>query len=341
MKRLSSMRVTGCFIALACSFSGFSNGADSQKADPVEFPSASALWINSPPLTKEMIKDKCVALWFFEEQCPSCREKWLDTLDVAASFEGKPVVFVAVNSGTDRATVEQYAKGVGISWPVLVDPKREFESQWKELWGGEEISLAHVCEIAVITRDGRRVRGRWDDEVGTVRRALAGREVPKEVPGAFVPTWKQIQARQYAAALPMLKKGLASPNADVKAAAQYAEDIVESNMSYTVTYAKKENKAGRPWEAYKSLQKMTRAYEGYKLPEAAKSLMTELAKEEQVRKQMAAQKALDTIKKTLPTIKTATQKKRTAERLKEIVSSQSGTEAAQEAEKILAGIGAP
>lgn len=85
------------------------------------FPSDPVHWINSGPLTASGLKGKGVVLWSFEEECPRCRERWPGLIESAKKFEGQPVVFIAVNSGSGRSTVEDYARQVKCPWPVLVD----------------------------------------------------------------------------------------------------------------------------------------------------------------------------------------------------------------------------
>src|SRR5262245_42262676 len=201
-----------------------------EEANPIVLPSAAEAWLNSTPLTKESLQGKCVAFWFYEEQCPKCRAKWPEMLQLAKSFEGKPVLFVAVNSGNAAAAVGQYMKAVGVTWPTIVDSNRQFEAQWRSLWGGSEISLSNVHQIAFLTRDGRALEGQREDIPGSVKRALEGRAVPKAVPGPFVATWQQIHAGNYVEALPALKKGLGSRDTELKAVAQYAQDIVEARI---------------------------------------------------------------------------------------------------------------
>src|SRR5688572_24513077 len=95
------------------------------------------------------------------------------------------VVFVAVISGTDRTAVEQYTQAVGVTWPVIIDRDPKFEAQWRDLWGGSEISLSNIHQIAFLGKDGRPLKGQWEDIAGSAKRALEGRSVPKQVPGTL------------------------------------------------------------------------------------------------------------------------------------------------------------
>ena len=103
----SSILLGLILVVLASASLGLTPAAAQQSAGDESseqlLPANPAMWLNSPPLTAETLKGKGVVLWFYEEQCPSCRKKWPDMYAVAKKFEGEPVVFIAVNSG-NRAT---------------------------------------------------------------------------------------------------------------------------------------------------------------------------------------------------------------------------------------------
>jgi hypothetical protein len=130
-------------------------------------------------LTAERSRAK-VVLWFWE-QCPSWK-KWPDMYAVAKKFEGEPVVFIAVNSGNSRDEVAQYAKGVDLPWPVIVDPTREFE----KLWLDNEISLQNIHQLGIILPSGQKTMGNWSEFENSVQKAAEvrpGRSIrPPRVP---------------------------------------------------------------------------------------------------------------------------------------------------------------
>src|SRR5688572_16136054 len=98
-----------------------------ERADGLSLPADPRLWINSGPISFDALKGKAAVLWFYEEQCPKCREKWPELLALSKKLEGQPIIFIAVNSGNSRGEVEQYVRSNKITWPVIVDPTREFE----------------------------------------------------------------------------------------------------------------------------------------------------------------------------------------------------------------------
>jgi len=105
-------------LALAAAFvaSGAFPRTQATAADTTELlPRDPTAWLNSPPLSVDALKGKGVVLWFFEEQCPRCRAKWPGMYELAKRFEGQPVVFIAVNSGTSPIEVAQYAREVRLT----------------------------------------------------------------------------------------------------------------------------------------------------------------------------------------------------------------------------------
>lgn len=305
-----------------------------QESDEQLLPGNPAMWLNSPPLTMETLKGKGVVLWFYEEQCPSCRKKWPEMYEVAKKFEGEPVVFIAVNSGNPRDEVQQYAKGVDLPWPVIVDPTREYE----KLWLDGEISLQNIHQLGIITPSGRKTMGDWSDFEGSVKKAAEGatwKIDPKTIPAAFQPTWRLVEMGKYAAAAPLLKKGLVTSNAEVKDAAQRVKAFVDQELQTAAEAAAKTRQEGDAWQAYQQYAAIATNFAGYDLPPEITTAGKELAAEESVKGQLAAAKLLDGIRKTIPGVRTEAAKKRVITRLEQLIKTHPDTEAAAEAQKIL------
>src|SRR5688572_22998840 len=297
-------------------------------------PAEAGAWINAPPLTPEMLEGKGVVLWFFEEQCPSCRGKWPGMYELAKKYESEPVVFIAVNSGNPRGAVEQYARGVNLKWPVIVDPSREFEQQFL----GQEISLQNIYQAHIILPDGKKQQGNWSDLDETVKRALEGAKWkidPATIPAAFQPTWRLVELGQYSAAAPMLKKGLVTTNSEVKAAAQRVNAFVQEQITAAVEKASEQKKAGDSWKAYQAYKAVATGFAGHDLPAEVTLSGRELASSETVKNEMEAAKMLEAIKRSFPAATNDTAKKRILTRLEALVKKHAGTEAAAEAQQFL------
>ena len=297
-------------------------------------PSDPAAWINAPPLTPEMLKGKGVVLWFFEEECPKCRGKWPGMYELAKKYEAEPVIFIAVNSGNPREDVEQYARGVNLKWPVIVDSSRQMEKRWLR----SEISLQNIHQVGLLLPNGKKTMGDWDDLEGSVQTALKGaawKIDPKTVPAIFQPTWRLVELGKYAVAAPLVKKGLVTSNSEVKEAAGRIHAVIQAEIKAAAEKAAKARQAGDAWSAYKQYTALGAMFAGYDLPSDAVGASKELSTDEQVKRQLEAAKLLDSIKKTFPSARTDAARKRIVSRLEGLVKQHPQTDAAQEAQSLL------
>jgi thiol-disulfide isomerase/thioredoxin len=300
-------------------------------------PSDPAAWVNSPPLSAESLKGKAVVLWFYEEQCPKCRGKWPGMYELAKKYADRPVLFVAVNSGTPRPAVEQYAKGVDLKWPIIVDSSRQFEKRWMD----NEISLQNIHQVGLILPSGRKELGRWDDLEASVQKALEGaawKVDPATIPQALMPTWRLVELGKYSAAAPLLKKGLVTSNAEVKEAAARIHAIVQEELKTAAEEAATTRQAGDPWRAYRQYETIATTFAGYDLPPDVATAQKELTNDPKVKQQLEAAKVLEVIQKSFPTARTPAARKRVITRLEQFVKQFADTEAAEQAQQILSQV---
>ena len=149
---------------------------DADEKPRVEFPTT---WANGGPITTEALRGKAAFLYFFEESCPRCRDRWPMLFETAAKYADQPIVFIAISSGTTRPEVEQYARSVNLTWPVIVDTDRSFERQADM----GEISLQNVMQAGYLTPEGELRHGDWSKIDETIRRALEGRAMERRSGG--------------------------------------------------------------------------------------------------------------------------------------------------------------
>ena len=330
MNQIPSLRALA--VLAAVTFANLSVAWGQETADLL--PSDPAAWINSPPLSAEALKGKGVVLWFYEEQCPTCRGKWPGMYELANKYANEPVLFIAVNSGNLRPAVEQYAKAVKLEWPVIADPTRQMEKSWI----GNEISLQNIHQVGLILPTGKKERGRWDDLEASVQKALTGASWkidPKSVPEVFQPTWRLVELGKYTAAAALLKKGLATSNPEVKEAATRVYAIVQAEMKAVADQAAKLKMEGEPWRAYRQYEAFTAAFTGYDVPPEIAAAAKELADNPKVKQELEAAKALEAIKKTFPQARTEAARKRVVSRLEQFVRQHEKTDAADEARQLL------
>ncbi len=261
-------------------------------------PSNPAAWLNSPPLTNDMLAGKAALLWFYEEGCPRCREKWPEMIAAAKKFDGKPVVFIAVNSGNSRVDVQQYAREVQLSWPVVVDGDRSLEKSA----GVGEISLQNIYQAKMLLPDGRLDDADWSDIEGSVTGALAEakwRVEPSEVAEPLKGAWLQVEFGNFGAAAPLLKKHLNSPKADVKTSAQKLNAAVLKELAVGAEAARQAREAEELWKSYKAYALLAARFRGFDLPADVLTALKELGAEETVRAELAASKQWETVQRAL------------------------------------------
>ena len=302
----------------------------------IQLPTSPAQWVNSGPISVEALAGKAAVLLFYEESCPSCREIWPSHLEKAKRFEGQPVIFIAVNSGNSRADVEQYARGVGCTWPVIVDESRELEKRANI----GEISLQNVLQACYINSEGQFKYGRWNDLEGTAANALQGAKWkvdPASVPATLYTAWMAVEFGNPGPAGAAIKKALASPKTDIKEAATKLNDVVQADIQKLVQQAKEAEGSGNKWQSYKNYQTLITQYGGYDLPSDIKTKLKELSSDDGVKKQLLAQKSLESIVRLLHS-PSATTRKSGVSRLKKLVEEFGGTDAAQDGQQLLTSL---
>jgi thiol-disulfide isomerase/thioredoxin len=310
--------------------------AVAQPSDPL-LPADPGSWINSPPLTEHTLEGKAAVLWFFEETCPRCRERWPDLLALAAKYREKPIVFIGVNSGNPWTTVAAYAKENRIDWPIIVDPSRQFEQQA----GVGEISLQNIYQACVLTPDGRLQRANSADLAGAADRALAGAKwnvEPEGIPDSLRAVWLAVEFNDFAPSANAIKRAAASRNPEEKAAGEKLLAFIEKTMNEEVAVVKQLDNSGQAWPAYKAYQAFSERFRGYFPPEGAAARIRELAGEEAVKNELTAAKSLETAHKLAANPRTRAS---AVSRLKSLVEQHGDTEAGREAQQILAQLNLP
>lgn len=138
-------------------------------ASPIwPLPTDKSAWIGSLPFTQKALNGKAMVLWFFEEGCPRCKAKWRELNSLPLAFRGKPVVFVAVNSGNSPELVADYVKQNKVNLAVIADTDRQLE----KLADFGEISLNNIYQVAIMTPDGQLHPADANDLKGTAEAAM-------------------------------------------------------------------------------------------------------------------------------------------------------------------------
>ena len=304
--------------------------AEAASTAPLRSP---AVWVNGGPYNLNALKGKVVVMWFFEEQCPVARAKWPSLHTLAKSYAEKPVVFMGVNSGNPRGTVNAYSRQNGLSWPIAVDADRGFE----QACGLKPITLQNIYQLCVIGPDGTLKRARWDNPASAIDPLLARAAWtidPKEVPESLRSAWRKIELGDYASATTELKKSAASEAPEVRAGAQKLSQAIDKKIVEELAAAEALQKEGNLLDAYLQYECMVRQFKGHPQALEADNRRKTLATSPQLKKELSGQSALTKARKLLISDKPAV-RDRAAESLKKVIADYSGTQAAKDAQAIL------
>jgi thiol-disulfide isomerase/thioredoxin len=296
-------------------------------------PADPGAWVNSSPITSQMLAGKAALLYFYEEGCPRCRERWPTLMEAAKQFEGKPIVFIAVNSGNPRTAVEQYARQVNLSWPVIVDGDRKLEAAAQV----GQISLQNIYQVALIMPDGKITQGRWDDIPGSANRALQGaawRIDPTGIDPSLKPAWQAMEIGNFAAAGAILKKARSSAKPEIKESVAKLDAAAAKEMEALAAKGKAAVDSGDKWGAFKAYSQLTETYAGFTLPAGAEEAKKSLASDPAVKAALTAATQLASAKKQLAT-GSSLARKRVLAVLEKIIKDAPESEAGQEAKTML------
>ena len=309
--------------------------AQEKKTDSlgVKLPTDPQQWLNYPPISLDRLDGKGIVLYFFEEQCPKCAEKWPDHLEVSDRNQLSPVVFIAVNSGNTPGQVAQYVAKHNITWPVIVDTDRTFERQLL----ANPISLQNVTALYIRTPDGKwQTRDSSRLSQAATAASKEGRWLvnPNSIPLELRPAWGLVELGNFAGALPLITRAERRGSDQVKQAATLLRDAVATSLDKEQLAIRDLMTAGDDWQAYKALSSLTQAYDGYEIDEELVAKLKELADSEKVKNEQAAAKKLAAAYR-VGAPNTAGAVKRATKMLERIVDDYPGTEAADEASDLL------
>lgn len=299
-----------------------------------EFPPSPDRWVNSPPLTVESLAGKGVVMLFFEEECAACAARWSDLLKLSAQYTDRPVLFLAVNSGPQASRIGAYARKHRITWPVIADVDRSFETQMSVA----QVSMSNVVHALYVTADGVAHPGKWSDLAGTAQAALEGAawKVDPPAPRELADAWRAIELGAYAdAAKAVTRYAGGEKNGPLKSFADKLLAAVNEAIDADYSQAGDAYKEGEHWRAYKLLTALAERYDGYEIPPTVEPAIKELKRRDSVAGEIKAKAALD------KAIRTASRGSDAAVRrgvgmLERLIASSPQTEAAEEAKKILA-----
>lgn len=249
-------------------------------------------------------------------------------------YEGKPVVFIAVNSGNSKSAVEGYAKGTGFEWPILVDESRATERAY-----GIAISLSNIYQWFVVDPGGAL------HQVGSSAdgaRLLVDRYLPSaklffdgiDVPEKLKPHAQAIEMGTFepaVAVIAALARRKSSSEAGSAAVEMYKRlsAVAEEGLKRAAEH----EEAGRLFAAYTEYDRVARWFRKTDHEKTAAKKLSTLKRDKSVKEELAAQKMLEKARSLLVSKRTSDQKSARAY-LQAIAKKYPETEAGKEAARL-------
>ncbi|MCZ7645025.1 MAG: thioredoxin family protein [Planctomycetota bacterium] len=263
-----------------------------------EMPEFSGEWAQDGPYTRDSLQGKVTVLYFYEEGCPRCRGRWPDLEQVRLQFEKDPVLFVAVNSGNDKRTVESYAKSVNSHWAFFVDQDRSFEKQALR----SEISLQNIYQAMILDPSGNLGMANPSNLADGIKARLNGakwRIDPAEVPEPLTKAWRAFEFGRMAEAAPAIRQAQASSDAKTKAVAQKMADEIKALIAKRIEDAKTKVAAGDTWAGYKLYDGAASAFKDFPEARPAAAEAGKLRNDAKVKKELQARFMLEKAREML------------------------------------------
>jgi peroxiredoxin len=298
-------------------------GSNSQK-----LPAHPNFWINSPPITNDMLRGKAAVLFFFEESGTGV--DWPKLLLQATKFEGTPVMFIGVNSGTPRLQLEAYLRKNKVNWPVICDADRSFERQFDIM-----ISPENTRQARLLMPDGSFKNGDFNNLEGSAvdaSRDAKWKVEPVNLPPVLQSAWLAIEFGKYPDAAQTLKKNQFGKG-DIKEWAAKLNQVVMDDLNRQLEDAKKSLDEDKKWDAYKRYSAISIKFKGFTVPSEVASNIKELASDDAIKGEQAALKQLDLAIQAASRSPSA--RKGALKQLQKLIDDHPGTEAAGEAQKLI------
>jgi peroxiredoxin len=300
----------------------------------LELPQAGGAWINSEPISVAGMRGKSIVLYFFEEGCPRCRDKWPSVLAASQQMQGKPVMLVAVNSGNPPATVARYVRENNLTIPVIVDTTRTLE----QAASVGTISLQNIYQAATIGPQGTVRPANAQDLLSSLQEAAlesSWNVDPASMPAALMPLWKQIEFGNFTGTGKLVARRLQDRKPEIKQAAETLNAYAKQQIQDRVEQASEATANDNRWLAYQIKQRLNTEFDGYELPETLANELAELEKDETIRNEIEAMKLWNLVVKAMSAGNTSTSRINTM--CNRITAQYPGTQAARQAMQVTNG----
>jgi len=335
LRKMLCACMLGGLIQLSVAFAFAQN--EVAKPAPV-FPTDSNLWLNTSPLTWEQLRGKGVVLYYFSCD-PDGAELLPKAMDAARKHVADPVILIGVTMGNTRQETEAYLKKAGFQWPVLCDPTYSFAHQTDKVLESKasELFADSSTGIAIVTFEGTISEGDWEDPEASFTDANEGAAWttdPKDIPAPLLPTWRAVELKKYAEALPLLKKGVNTGPNEQKEAARQLQQVVLTEIERIAEEARTADEQDQKWNAYRKVSRIMEDFRGYDIPKDLDVLQKKLARSSEVKLGLTAEKQLTIAAQGIVSPNSALKKKAVLQ-LEKVISDFPDTDLAMRARKLI------
>jgi peroxiredoxin len=233
---------------------------------------------------------KVLVLFFYEQDCPTCRGLIPERNKVVEQFKDKPVKFIAVGAGDSVPDVMSYVKGTRLVMPSFADNMGVMEHRY-----GEHLSLQNIYQFRVIGPDGKIVGYRM--EPAEIEKAVAGVKWKYKDAG-YDPKLSNVlellEWNQFDRAIPMLKP-LTKGKQPFNQSAAKLYDALKTEAKGWLDEADRAAKAEDPVKAYDLYAKVSACFAGDDLAKPADAALKALRKTKSVGDELGARALYDQV----------------------------------------------
>jgi peroxiredoxin len=230
------------------------------------------------------LQGKAVVLFFYEQDCPTCRGLIPKRNEVVEQYKDKPIKFIAVAAGDSIREAQAYVRETHLDMPVFADNLSLMEKRY-----GEKISLQNIYQFRVIGPTGAIEEYRM--EPAAIDKVLARVKWKYKGDGydpRLDPAIDRLEWGLYVDGMRLLKPCLKNSNKDLAASAKKLYDALHAEGEQWLTDAEKAEQDEKPVEAYDLYTRVSTAFAGEDLAKRAAAPLKKLAASTPVRNELAA-----------------------------------------------------
>ncbi|HEX8914329.1 MAG TPA: redoxin domain-containing protein [Humisphaera sp.] len=287
MTRPTLRRLACCAVACLLSLVLLPSGALAQRSAP-DFPPGPAS--DGARYHMSDFEGKAVVLFFYEQNCPTCRGSIPLRNKVVEQYAGKPVKFIAIAPGDTFTEAKSYVAQTKLKMPVFSDLFGVMQTRY-----GFAISLQNIYQVRVIDPKGNISAMTLNLEPAAIDKALATAKWKYKDDGyhpALAPAIDLLEWGQYEQGMRLLRPYAKAGNKQLAESANKLLDTVRGEarlwMEEAKTAADKE-----PAKAAELYAKVAFGFQGEDIGKEADAALKDLMKKKEVTDEIAARGMFD------------------------------------------------